>query len=576
MNDQTRRPGPAEDAPAGEPDPLRPERFAAAEAETGPDGDPGLAAAAEAGRGVDAADVVSGRQPAAKRARRAARRAALAAEAADLSAEAERAGEPVAPPPPGEAEAAPVAGEPVPDSAAEPKSGEIVAPRPRAAARQARKRRRKAKLGKARALRGKGGGGGARGKGGALVEAKAANVPDVAPRPSISVEAPASGAARRARRRALVSRIAVWGSFVALVAAPTAIAGWYLYAKAADQYASEVSFAVRSLDGALPSPVMELFGGGGDSTTGDTQMLFEYLQSQPMVERVDDRLALREIYNRPEADPVFALGDAETIEELLDYWNRAVTVSYDSTAGIIDVEVRAFRPGDAKRVAEAVLDESETLINGLSTGARADAVRFAEIDLAEAEQRVRDARLALQSFREAQGTADVAGDITQEMGLIAQLRARRAEIEGDIESRRSVLSSDSPVLEAMERRLAAVDAQIATAEARIADGEIDPGGAGSLSATPRGTLAEAAGVQERLQVELEFATNMYTSAQSALEAARAEARRQQRYLATHIAPTLSQEPRYPERLFWTVGIFGVALLSWAILLLITSSIRDRS
>ncbi|MFO7854510.1 MAG: hypothetical protein R6V44_04715, partial [Paracoccaceae bacterium] len=480
-----------------------------------------------------------------------------------------------------QAEAAPVAGEPVPVSAAERKSGEIVAPRPRAAARQARKRRRDAKLGKARALRGKGGGGkgggGAGSKGGALVQAKAAGVPDAAPRTSITVDAPASGAARRARRRALVSRIAVWGSFLALVAAPTGIAGWYLYAKAADQYASEVSFAVRSLEGALPSPVMDLFGGSADSTTGDTQMLFEYLQSQPMVERVAADLPLREIYNRPEADPVFALGEAGTIEELVDYWNRAVTVAYDSTAGIIDVEVRAFRPGDARRVAEAVLEESEALINGLSTGARADAVRFAEIDLAEAEQRVRDARLALQSFRETQGTADVAGDITQEMGLIAQLRARRAEIEGDIESRRSVLSADSPVLEAMERRLAAVDAQIATAEARIADGEIDPGGPeGALAAGPRGTLAEAAGVQERLQVELEFATNMYTSAQSALEAARAEARRRQRYLATHIAPTLSQEPRYPERLFWTVGIFGVALLSWAILLLITSSIRDRS
>ncbi|MFO7854801.1 MAG: hypothetical protein R6V44_06215, partial [Paracoccaceae bacterium] len=50
---------------AGAPDPVRPERRAAAERGGEAHADPGLAAAAEAGRGVDPADVVSGRQPAA-------------------------------------------------------------------------------------------------------------------------------------------------------------------------------------------------------------------------------------------------------------------------------------------------------------------------------------------------------------------------------------------------------------------------------------------------------------------------------------------------------------------------------
>ena len=158
------------------------------------------------------------------------------------------------------------------------------------------------------------------------------------------------------------------------------------------------------------------------------------------------------------------------------------------------------------------------------------------------------------------------------MSLIASLRAQRSEVQSDYDSRAAgALAPESPVLAALQRRLDSLDAQIAEAEARIADrGEAAPaGGRGNA-------LVDAAGEQERLQVELEFATNMYTAAQAALEGARAEARRAQRYLATHIAPTVSDEAEYPQRLTWSLTIFSLLLVAWSILLLITSSIRDRS
>ena len=148
---------------------------------------------------------------------------------------------------------------------------------------------------------------------------------------------------------------------------------------------------------------------------------------------------------------------------------------------------------------------------------------------------------------------------------------RRADLEADLAARRGVLDEESPVLRNLERRLASLDAQIAEAEARI----VDQGG-GAAGEGGRSSLAAAAGMQERLEVEVEFATNMYTAAQTALEQARAEARRRQRYLATHIEPTLAEEPRYPERTLWTLGILGVSFLIWSILALIWSSIRDRA
>ncbi|TYO90512.1 hypothetical protein [Oceanicella actignis] len=391
-------------------------------------------------------------------------------------------------------------------------------------------------------------------------------------RPTVIIEAGAPETGRRAGLRRRLRAALFWLSFVVMVLLPLGLAGWYLWTQAADQYASETSFAVRSLDQTLPSPMTELLGGAADSTAADSQMLFEYLQSQPLVEIIDRKLDLEKIYNHPDADPLFRLGRGRSIEEKVFYWNLAVTVSYDNASGIIYVQTRAFDPDDAQRVAQAVLDESARLINELSVKARADAVRYALADLADAEARVREARRKLQEFRLSERSVDVTQDIAQAMALISQLRAQRAALQADYDSRKDLLGAESPALAALRRQMASLDEQIRREQERIASADPE---AAARERDGGGSLTSAAGAQEQLTVELNFAENMYTSALAAVEAARADARRAQRYLATHIAPTRAQEAEYPDRLMWTIAVAFVSLLVWAITLLIIGSIRDR-
>ncbi|MGG7566893.1 hypothetical protein ACQ5SO_12135 [Rhodovulum sp. DZ06] len=393
--------------------------------------------------------------------------------------------------------------------------------------------------------------------------------PPAPPQPDILIEIADPTSAARVRRADRRRRIGVWLSFLLLVVAPTALASWYLFEKAADQYVSTVAFAVRSADAAAPSPMLEILGGAPDAAAADSRILYEYLQSQPLVERIDDQLDLRAMYRREGADWLFRLGDDPSVETLVDYWNLAQTVSYDSSAGIIYAEIRAFDPDDAHAVATAVTAESERLINALSEKSRKDAVEFALADLREAEARVREVRLDLQSFRGAAGTADVSLDIQSSMGLVGELRARRADLAAERDSRRDMLGADSPVLAALDRRLAALDVQIAQEEARVAS-------AGTDGAPADGSLADAAGRQEELMVEREFAENMYTAALAAVEIARAEARRAQRYLAIHIAPTRAQMAEHPRRWVLSIATGALCLVLWSILQLIASSIRDRS
>lgn len=356
-------------------------------------------------------------------------------------------------------------------------------------------------------------------------------------------------------------------SFLLLVLAPAGASAVYLYAVAKDQYASRVGFSVRREE---VSSAIEILGGitnlSGSSTT-DTDVLFEYIRSQPMVRRVDERLDLRAIYTLPE-DPVFALAPGATIEDLTDYWGRMVKVFYDSASGLIELRVQAFTPEDAQAVAQAVFEESSALINTLSNIARDDATRYAKEELDRAVERLVEARQALTEFRARTQIVDPQADIQGRMSLLATLEGQLVEALIDLDLLRDTTRETDPRVQQAERRVAVIEGRIATERARF-------GMADSGAGEPDDAYATLVAEFERLQVDREFAEQAYLSALGAYDVALAEARRQSRYLAAYIEPTRAESAEYPQReaILALVAVF--ALIGWSILALVYYSIRDR-
>ena len=361
-----------------------------------------------------------------------------------------------------------------------------------------------------------------------------------------------------------------WGAlagFLLLVALPFAAAAGYLFNRAADQYHSEVAFSIRSEE--VASATAGLLGaltqiGGG--TASDPAILYDYIRSQEIVEEVDAELDLRAIWNRPgsdwEQDPVFTLGDDASIEALHRQWLRMVTVSYDTTAGIIDVVARAFAPADAEAIAEAILAQSSALVNALAEQSREDAVRFARDELAEAEAHLGEVRAAIGDFRRAHSLVDPSTDVAGQSGLLNALNAELAQalVERDV-----LLSYAGEG----DQRVAQANRRIEAITARIEDERRTLGVTGVA-----GSLPEVVGRFEELSLDLEFANTAYTQALAGLAAARAEARRQSRYLAPHVRPTLATTSLYPRRML-IAGLVGLfLLLGWGTLMLVYYNVRD--
>ncbi len=355
-------------------------------------------------------------------------------------------------------------------------------------------------------------------------------------------------------------------SFVLIVLLPVTASAWYLWARAADQFASSVGFSVRQED--MP-PALALLGGiqrlSGSSSI-DTDILYEYIYSQELVMQIDRDLDLRAKWSIPPDDPVFALPPEGAVEDLMAYWQRMVSLSYDSSTRLIEVRVLAFHPADAQSISTAILDRSAVLVNSLNDVARADSLRHAGAELDAAFNQLVMARQAVTDFRERHQIVDPKVDVGRASGLLASLEDAyaRAVIDLDLIEQSLTSKKEAKMVEAA-RRVGVIEDRIAAERQRVAATapRADPG------------IATLIAEYERLTIDREFAEGAYLAARTAFHAAEAGARRQERYLAAHVSPTLAETSRFPQRGAMIGVIASFLFMFWAIGTLIFYALRDR-
>ena len=365
-----------------------------------------------------------------------------------------------------------------------------------------------------------------------------------------------------------------WGllaSFVLLVAGPLAGIVFYLWTYAQDQYASTTGFTVRSQES---GGATELLGGlaqfAGNTTASDSDILYEFIQSQEIVLAVDAQLDLRAHYAQYwPRDWAFSIWPDASLEDLIWYWQRIVSISYDSGTGLIKVQVTAFDPGMAQRVTSEIVQVSQDRINALNDQARADAMRYANADLDDAVAQIKAAREALTSFRTRTRIVDPAADIQARVGVMTNLQPQLAQSLIDYDLLATTTTPGDPRMNRAQRRIDVIRDRIVIERQTFASDNTETGAVGEDYPT---LISEF----ESLTVDLDYGEETYRAALTAREVARDDVARQSRYLATYIKPTLSQTPQYPERFILSALAALFLGLLWSILALVYYSIRDRS
>jgi capsular polysaccharide transport system permease protein len=375
-----------------------------------------------------------------------------------------------------------------------------------------------------------------------------------------------AGGGFQARRGAKAMRLAFIISFGVMVVVPSLIGAVYYGFFASDQYVAEAKFTVSG--GELPTTdaIGSFTGIPAMAIIQDTQIVANFIQSRAAVERLESLVDIRGLYSTEDADFFSRFNPARPIEKFVRYWQHMSDVSIGMPAGIVDLRVRAFKPGDATKIVTAVLDMSESLINDMNDRMNHDAVASAELELDRTSARLTKARVALETARNDTGMLDAVKIADALNKLITDTRSALLQMQQEYSSQLKYVSPNAPQMRALKSRIDATSSQIAELESKLT--------ATKFSSVNEPTLSASMTKFAELDLERQVAERLYAGAVASLEIARMTAEHKMMFLNTFVKPAMPQEPQFPRRWLTSFAIAGGSLSLWGICCGLVMAVRN--
>jgi capsular polysaccharide transport system permease protein len=379
-----------------------------------------------------------------------------------------------------------------------------------------------------------------------------------------------AGTAVRPRRIGAIGRlfgaVNIW--FWAIVGVPTLVAAVYYFGIASNLYMSEADFVVR---GPGTEKSMSIAGMMSSSSSGEQPgqdealIVQQFIMSRDVVRKLARHDDLRAVLDRPEGDSVTRFPGMffwrNDFEALYKAYSRFVEVDIDGETGVSVLKVKAYRPEDAEKIAQALVTYSEHLVNELNDRTRQDALRSFEQEVDTTQTHIADIQAKLTAYRVKQQMLDPKSAAEGPLALLQVLDTERADAQAKLADAIKT-SPNSPQVPLYRTRIVSLDRLIADDRTRITGDS--------------NSVAAAETEYERLDEARKLGETELASAYKSLEEARLDAQRQQLFLETVARPNLPDYPLYPKRVLSFSLVLASCLLAYGIAWLLVASVREHA
>lgn len=353
---------------------------------------------------------------------------------------------------------------------------------------------------------------------------------------------------------------------------PMALGTTYYLKFASEQFEASAHFTIEKTGQTSSDPLGFLTGLPGNvSSTRDALIIKDFINSHEVIQRTKNEFDFKKLYAREDKDWLSRLHSDASKEDLLEYWQKKISIEFDTSSGIANLSVLAFEPEDAVIIIKSILRSSEELVNNLSEKSRQDSLKFARSELTRAEDKLKEARLTLKQFRDKEKALAPEKNIESTFSLVASLKAELATAEAELNSLRKSLQEKAPKVRAAANKVSSLKRQINKEQAKINRTSIK-----DSNSQESKTMSAIVSKLEELLTEQGFAEKSYASALLNLENSRISATQQQRYLTIIVHPQLPEEAAKPLLPNDLIVLLLSCLLIWGILSLIIASIRDHA
>lgn len=348
-----------------------------------------------------------------------------------------------------------------------------------------------------------------------------------------------------------------------LVVVPFALICAYELLLATDRYESVASAIITEERAGGTSIDLSFLGVTNAAADRDAYTLKEFVESVDMLKHVDGVLNIREHYSNTNVDFYSRLDAGAAIEDFHEYMLNYITIEFDQEKKILYFAVQAFTAEYAQKLLNAILERSQQFIDQLNEQVNRDQRIFFDKQITQSYARLDKAKQKLLDFQRENKILTVEGDTQTIMSTISGLEQSLAQKRSELNARLKVLSADAPQLTTLQLEIASLATQIASEKERLI-------GASSSS------LSQLGAEFREIQVELEFATEVYKTNLTALEQARVEAARRLKFLIVVANPSQAEKSEYPDRTYITITAAILLLAAYLVISLIISIMREHS
>ncbi|MDD7514314.1 MAG: capsule biosynthesis protein [Campylobacter lanienae] len=334
---------------------------------------------------------------------------------------------------------------------------------------------------------------------------------------------------------------------------------------AADRYVSNVSLSVKSTDGSSPISLsgIESLVGVASSSTEDIKLLREYIKSFDMLQKLDEKINLRSLYEKQKIDLFFRIYSSTSKESYLKYYRDRIHILFDDATGLLNVAVESFSPEDARIISAAILEESERFINEISHNIAREQLRFAQGELESAKQKYKDAKNELLAFQNEYGVFDPQSLAKTKAGFITEIELQISKKETELNTMRSYLNDNAPEIVALKAELRAPKEQLEKEKSKVA------------SNASQDKLNDVVAQFEALYLNLSFAEDVYKTAITAVETTRIEIGRKAKQVVVIQSPYVPDSAAYPNKMYNIITIFVILTLIFGVVRLVRAIIDEH-
>jgi len=343
------------------------------------------------------------------------------------------------------------------------------------------------------------------------------------------------------------------------------LATMYWGVVASDRYVSEAHIIIQQTD--LPvgqtADMPTLLGLSSGVSRADQLLLRDHLLSTDMLIKLNEKLNLREHYSDRQRDLISRMWAEDISQEWFHrHYLSRVSVEFDEYAGVLVVRAQAFSPEKAHAIAGMLVEEGERYMNLMAHRLAQEQVGFIEKQAAQIGERVMQARQAVLTYQNERNLVSPQGTAENLFGIVNQLEVQLTTLNTQRDAFLGYLNPQNPSVVELDHQIASVKKQIAREQTR-------------LTSSKHQTLNQNVEEFQRLQMNAEFAQDMYKTALAALEKGRVDAGRTLKMVSVLQSPSQPQYPMEPLRIYNTVVFILVTAMLAGIVSLFLVIIREH-